>query len=162
MGFPFDIQPDGTTYNINCTSRVKSEKFCRGVPARCLAKEDAEHAGRFGGLEPATVTAPDRAVAPGPARQITRGLAGLAHRYRQTDRCPWLADTAACLHGVSPLEGRRSVNCQVCFCPILSHFQIPIEQIMRLQSVCRNALTSTDLNGQGNAFSLQRSRISRK
>ena len=101
----------------------------------------------------------DRAVAPGLVRQFKRGLAVLAQRYRQTDRCLWLADTAACLHGVSPLEGRRSVNCQVCFCPILSHFQIPIQQIMRLQRVSWNALTHTELNGQGNAFSLQCSRF---
>ena len=100
-----------------------------------LAEEDSELPVRSVNLNPPLCPGKARAVASRQSQPITRWLAVAAYGYRESDRSPCLADTAACLHGVAPLEGRRSVNCQVYFCPILRHFQIPIEEIMRLQCV---------------------------
>jgi len=121
------------------------------VSALCLAKEDAEQAGRFGGLEPATVTRPRprcRSVS-GPATHARAG------RYRQTDRCPWLADTSPAFMGSHLLKADEVSTVKCVSVRYSATFRSPYSRLCDY-TVC------LDLNGQENAFSLQCSRFSRK
>lgn len=64
---------------------LKVKNFAHGMPALCLAKEDAEQAGRFGGLEPATVTRPRPCCRSG-SSPATHARAGRASTALSPDR----------------------------------------------------------------------------
>jgi hypothetical protein len=100
----------------------------------------------------------DRAVAPGLVRQLMRGLAVLVQRYRQTDRWHY------CLPSWG-LTSWRQAKCQLSsvFLSDTQPLSDPSTADYAITNcVSRNALTLTDLNGQGNAFSLQCLKFSRK
>jgi len=106
-------------------------------------------------LNPPLFPGEDRAVVPCLVRQLTRELAVLAQRYRQTDRCPWLADTSPAFMGSHLLKADEVSTVKCVSVRYSATFRSPHSRLCDYK-VC------LDLNGQENAFSLQCSRFSRK
>jgi len=134
---------------------LKVTNFAAVCPRFVWRKKTPSNPVGFVVLNPPLWPGQDRAVAPGLVRQLTRGLTVLAQRYRQTDRCPWLADTSPAFMG-SHLLKAGEVSTVKCVSLLYSTtFRSPYSRLCDYK-------VRLDLNGQEKAFSLQCSRFSRK